>query len=531
MRPTLLTLLLLSPSYAAAAELRTMPAPSLWIEAYGGGHFFLQKHEPFGHGPVFGAKVGVNLLPHFGLELASGLIPTQYLIEDWRGPAGRSTIMANPRLDFTFHLMGPGPVLPYLQAGVGFKYFKIGDEVPASFEGADLPDTARPSVKWHDLDFQWDAAVGVKLFLLEQLGIDINFRYLMSGEQVESFRHIDGSYAYADRFDNLELTLGIFGVIGGKPKDTDKDGLADKVDACVNEPEDKDNFEDGNGCPEPDNDKDGLLDAADKCPIDPEDLDGFEGEDGCPDPDNDKDGLLDAADKCPIDAEDKDAFEDEDGCPELDNDKDGIADATDKCPLEPETKNKYKDDDGCPEPDRDKDGIPDEIDKSPDAAETFNGYQDGDGTPDEIPKAIKKFTGVIQGINFELNSDKLTKGSTPILDKALVVLLEFTDIKLEVQGHTSADGDDAANLDLSARRAASVVRYFVEKGVDPSRLIAKGYGETMPIAPDDANGRKKNRRVEFKLVIEGGLDLGSLPAPAPAPAPEQKPEPAQKPQP
>jgi outer membrane protein OmpA-like peptidoglycan-associated protein len=63
--------------------------------------------------------------------------------------------------------------------------------------------------------------------------------------------------------------------------------------------QDKDGFQDADGCPDPDNDGDGVLDATDKCPDKLEDKDGFEDADGCPDPDNDGDGVLDAADKCP----------------------------------------------------------------------------------------------------------------------------------------------------------------------------------------------------------------------------------------
>lgn len=82
--------------------------------------------------------------------------------------------------------------------------------------------------------------------------------------------------------------------------DKDGDGVPDATDRCPNEPEDKDGFEDEDGCPDPDNDLDGVLDVADRCPNEPEDRDGFEDEDGCPDPDNDQDGVLDAADKCPM---------------------------------------------------------------------------------------------------------------------------------------------------------------------------------------------------------------------------------------
>ncbi len=78
-----------------------------------------------------------------------------------------------------------------------------------------------------------------------------------------------------------------------------------------------------------DTDGDGIPDVSDLCPTVPEDKDGFQDEDGCPDLDNDQDGIPDTLDKCPNEPEDKDGFEDEDGCPDLDNDQDGIPDAED----------------------------------------------------------------------------------------------------------------------------------------------------------------------------------------------------------
>lgn len=79
-------------------------------------------------------------------------------------------------------------------------------------------------------------------------------------------------------------------------------------------------------------DKDGIMNSQDQCPSKPEDKDGFQDEDGCPDLDNDKDGIADAQDKCLNKSEDKDGFQDGDGCPDLDNDRDGILDTEDKCP-------------------------------------------------------------------------------------------------------------------------------------------------------------------------------------------------------
>jgi len=133
-------------------------------------------------------------------------------------------------------------------------------------------------------------------------------------------------------------------------RDRDHDGVIDILDRCPDEPEDKDGFQDDDGCPDEDNDNDGIPDAVDKCPNQPEDFDGFQDDDGCPDPDNDNDGVPDIYDACPNDPEDMDGFEDNDGCPDLDNDKDGIPDKQDKCPNEPETLNGYRDDDGCPDP-------------------------------------------------------------------------------------------------------------------------------------------------------------------------------------
>ncbi|MBN1578579.1 MAG: right-handed parallel beta-helix repeat-containing protein [Chitinispirillaceae bacterium] len=98
-----------------------------------------------------------------------------------------------------------------------------------------------------------------------------------------------------------------------------------------------------------DPDEDGVGINEDRCPGIPEDKDGFEDDDGCPEFDNDKDGIFDAQDACPESPEDYDGFRDDDGCNDYDNDKDGIPDSVDICKGNPETVNGYKDDDGCPD--------------------------------------------------------------------------------------------------------------------------------------------------------------------------------------
>ena len=264
-------------------------------------------------------------------------------------------------------------------------------------------------------------------------------------------------------------------------------------------------------------------------PDEAEDKDTFQDDDGCPDPDNDGDGIADATDKCAMEPEDKDSFQDEDGCPDLDNDGDGVPDATDKCPIEAEDKDSFQDDDGCPDPDNDQDGVLDAQDKCPDQPETKNGFQDEDGCPDEIPAQLKKFTGVIAGINFKTNSADLLPASNKTLDKAVAVLKEFPDLKLEIQGHTDDQpikkgSKYADNQALSQARAESVKAYFVNKGIEDPRLTAVGYGESVPVIPSTGlkggklnAARAKNRRVEFKLV---SALTQSTPPPAPAtPAP------------
>ena len=150
--------------------------------------------------------------------------------------------------------------------------------------------------------------------------------------------------------------------------------------------------------------------------------------------------------------------------------------------------------------DTDGDGIPDSIDKCPNEPETFNGYQDEDGCPDEVP-AIKKFTGVIKGINFKTKSAEITKDSHDVLDNAVQVLKDFPDVKLEIGGHTDNVGKAEFNLELSRTRAESVKAYLVEKGIAADRLTAVGYGMDKPIEPNKtAVGRAKNRRTEFTLV-------------------------------
>lgn len=250
-----------------------------------------------------------------------------------------------------------------------------------------------------------------------------------------------------------------------------------------------------------DTDGDGIDDTRDACPTVPEDKDGFEDDDGCPELDNDGDGIDDTRDACPTVAEDKDGFEDDDGCPEFDNDGDGILEPHDKCPLEPETVNGFEDEDGCPEHDSDGDGIYDSVDRCPSEMETINGVDDEDGCPDLLRVEATEIR-TLEPIYFDTGSDRIQERSMPLLRELAAVIANRSDLgTISIEGHTDNAGSEAYNLRLSRKRAEAIKRFLSEAGVPESRLTASGYGEMRPIASNEtAPGREQNRRVEFRLA-------------------------------
>lgn len=125
--------------------------------------------------------------------------------------------------------------------------------------------------------------------------------------------------------------------------------------------------------------------------------------------------------------------------------------------------------------------------------------------PPEEPKRVvvkKDKIEINEKIQFELNSHVIKPESFSLMDEITKVVNEHAEIKkLGIEGHASSDGDDNANMQLSDRRAKSVMDYMVKKGVKADRLSAKGYGETKPIADNSTEeGRIKNRRVEFNII-------------------------------
>jgi len=113
---------------------------------------------------------------------------------------------------------------------------------------------------------------------------------------------------------------------------------------------------------------------------------------------------------------------------------------------------------------------------------------------------------LLDKVFFDSGRDTVQARSGQLLDELAEVLMEHPEIaRVRVEGHTDSDGDDAFNLDLSKRRARTVVRQLILRGVDPSRVVPEGYGESRPVAPNtDAAGKAANRRVELKVLERTG---------------------------
>lgn len=120
-----------------------------------------------------------------------------------------------------------------------------------------------------------------------------------------------------------------------------------------------------------------------------------------------------------------------------------------------------------------------------------------------LQKAVVGKKVIIRNIYYHFDKYSLKSESYVELDKIEKLMRESPDMKLEISGHTDKIGSHAYNEVLAKRRANSVVKFLVSKGIDASRLIAKGYGETQPLVSndDEVDGREINRRTEF-IILE-----------------------------
>lgn len=341
---------------------------------------------------------------------------------------------------------------PFVQLGLSNMWFSPKDQNGISLEGnAD---------KLYDKNtLVFDAEAGVKFLLTDILSLNIS-----GGIHLPSTDYIDDIASGANHDFYYTGMIGI-SVSPFGPRDSDDDGIIDEFDACPDEAEDIDGFEDDDGCPEYDNDFDGIPDVEDTCPLGAEDYDGFADSDGCPDPDNDLDGILDINDACPDEAEDKDGFLDEDGCPDIDNDGDGILDIDDQCPNKPET---------------------------------LNGFEDQDGCPDKINVlSIEKITLAAKDL-FYSNTATIKPEGISKLNEALEVINHAPNSEWRIEGHMDSQGSEQFIRKISYERAAAVFEFFTSNGIPSYRFSVYGMSDDFPIANNtNEEGREKNRRIEI----------------------------------
>ena len=283
------------------------------------------------------------------------------------------------------------------------------------------------------------------------------------------------------------------------PPDTDRDGVLDRDDLCVNEPAGDHPDPARSGCPQVDTDHDGVYDATDLCVTTPAGDHPDPERAGCPDGDDDNDMVLNHTDQCRTEHQGIHPDPARPGCPLPDRDHDSIPDPTDHCP----------DQFGAPSPDPNRNGCPGLV-------RVENGQ-------------IRILTPVF----FATNRDRILPRSFRVLNAVADALRATPEVhRIAVEGHTDDVGDDARNLELSSRRAASVMAYLTTHGIEASRVEAHGYGETRPVLPNTSRAnRAANRRVDFRIVDpapttpSSDAPVAAPPAPV-APAPVASPAPA-----
>ncbi|NGY03471.1 OmpA family protein [Solimonas terrae] len=386
--------------------------------------------------------------------------------------------MANAWYDIDFGSW----VVPYLGGGVGYQRSEV------SSSGSDDSDSG----------FAWQLGGGLGFLLSDRITLSLDYRYVDAGNP--QYGTADGGKLKTS-YQSHNVGLGLRYAFGANIKDSDGDGVPDRLDKCPNTPAGVTVY--SNGCPV-DVDGDGVPDYLDKCPNTPP---GVQVDvSGCP-LDSDGDGVPDYLDKCP--GTPKGIKVSADGCSTADSDGDGIPDDLDKCPNTPAGVTVGPD--GCPL-DSDGDGVPDYLDECPHSPPGAKVLPNGCALVGDCRKphpgeqvdangcAVEQ-NFILRGVKFEFDSDRLTPEAQRILDQVAITLQSYPKVQVEVEGHTDNIGSDAYNLGLSERRAIAVKKYLSDAAVSAARMTPVGYGETRPIDTNETDaGRENNRRVELHVV-------------------------------
>jgi outer membrane protein OmpA-like peptidoglycan-associated protein len=452
---------MLMAALSTVASARDIPDPKFWLTP-GGGIAWPPAEFGFGHdgvddtAPTFGGILGFQVVPAVGLELRGHFLTKEEL---------DNLDLLHGEGNLTWFLAPGRQIVPLLTGGAGV--------IRAENDFGD------------DDQFAWNVGGGFLLKLTDNVGIRLDARRV--SYKVIDFLNDESFRPHTEAFAGLNLGFG------GKPRDTDKDGIPNRTDACPDTPIGA--RVDARGCPI-DGDKDGVPDGLDRCEGTPRGatVDAT----GCPS-DADRDGIFDGLDECadtPAEAK-----VDSKGCG-LDSDADGVFDGLDLCDATPAgcTVNAQ----GCPS-DADGDGVCDGVDTCADTPAEVR--VDSKGCPIVLTEKETELleTGMIrlQNVHFDSNKATIKPESYPVLDEVGEILGRWPELRIEIGGHCDSQGSDAHNLTLSNDRAKSVLDYLVGKfaNLKAEQLTSAGYGETLPIAPNDtAFNRAKNRRVEFKVL-------------------------------
>jgi outer membrane protein OmpA-like peptidoglycan-associated protein len=401
----------------------------------------------------FGLRFGFYFSDMLGLELEGGLIPTESsggtVTFDIYDAVGRANIVAQFRTTQASNIL-----IPFVLAGGGMmRVVRVGAVDPSLF-------------KENDMGAFGYVGAGLKYRATGGWGVRADARIHL----VPS----DGSGSIAVEFEGLASLYREWGR-SAAPKVEEKTKAGSNLDS----------------------DADGINDDADKCAKEAEDKDDFQDEDGCPDADNDADGINDDTDKCKGEAEDKDNFQDDDGCPDADNDADGVPDASDKCADAAETKNGFDDEDGC-----------------------------ADEIPAKVTAVLGPLTGVTFKANTADLAGASTKKLDAVAAALTEFPTLKVEVAAHTDDQALAKGSKFESADaLSQAQADAVKAYLAKKGVAEDRITAKGYGSTKPAQdPTGLKGAKlsaartANRRVE--LTLAGAASAEAAPAPATPEAPK-----------
>jgi outer membrane protein OmpA-like peptidoglycan-associated protein len=179
----------------------------------------------------------------------------------------------------------------------------------------------------------------------------------------------------------------------------------------------------------------------------------------------------------------------------VDTDADGLQDKDDQCPkVAGPIENR-----GCPYADTDNDSVPDVDDLCP----MTPGTVANNGCPEIEEEEQEILNTAFNNLEFETGKATILTSSLKALDELAALMNKKTSFRLLIEGHTDNVGKPNSNMSLSQQRALAVKTYLSSQNVNSSRIDAKWYGETKPIADNSTKeGRTKNRRVEMEIIFD-----------------------------